>query len=147
MEGNDACTKFYTGLTSWSIFNHLVTFLCTVSPTLTSLQHPGDIVLADRGFDIADDIALHGATLVIPSFTRGKKQLSLQEVECSHRIAKVRIHVERIIGLLKNKYTILQGTLPVTLLKRKHDTDTAFIDKVLIVCSALVNLSPTVVPH
>ena len=38
LEGNDECTKFYTGLSSWSIFNHLVTFLCTVCPTLTSIQ-------------------------------------------------------------------------------------------------------------
>jgi len=116
------------------------------SSFLRLLEHK-DVVLADRGFDIGDDIAIHGATLVIPSFTRGKKQLSLQEGECSQRIAKVRIHVERVIGLLKNKYTILQSTLPVSLLKRKHDTDYAFIDKVLTVCAALVNLSPTVVPH
>ena len=26
----------------------------------------GDVVLADRGFDIADDMAVHGASLVIP---------------------------------------------------------------------------------
>ena len=39
---------------------------------------------------------------------KGKKQLSLQEVECSQRIAKVQIHVERVIGLLKNRYSILQ---------------------------------------
>jgi hypothetical protein len=100
-----------------------------------------------KPYDIADDVAVHGATLLIPSFTRGKKQLSLREVQCSQKIAKVQIHVERVIGLLKNKYTILQGTLPVTFLKGKHDTDTAFIDKVLVVCSALLNLSPSVVPH
>ena len=45
----------------------------------------------------------------------------------------LQIHVEHIIGLLKNKYTILQGKLPVTLLKRKDDSDFAFIDKVLTV--------------
>ena len=119
----------------------------TMNSDFLRLLEYGDVELADRGFDIADDIAVHGATLIIPSFTRGKKQLSLQEVECSQKIAKVWIHVERVIGLPKNKYTIVQGTLPVTFLKRKHDTDTAFIHKVLIVCSAFVNLSPTVVPH
>ena len=40
------------------------------SGLLTRLE-PGVVVLADRGFDIADDIALHGAKLEIPSFTRG----------------------------------------------------------------------------
>ena len=42
---------------------------------------PGDIVLADRGFDIADSVGFHGARLYIPAFTRGKKQLSALEVE------------------------------------------------------------------
>ena len=37
---------------------------------LDMLEH-GDTVLADRGFTITDDIALRGAKLVIPSFTRG----------------------------------------------------------------------------
>lgn len=37
------------------------------------LKHllPGDVVLADRGFDVADSLALYGATLDIPVFTRG----------------------------------------------------------------------------
>jgi len=34
----------------------------------------------------------------MPAFTRGKMQLSLQEVEVSQRIVRVRIHVERVIG-------------------------------------------------
>ena len=40
----------------------------------------GDVVLADRGFDISDDLAVHGATLEIAPFTRGKDQLSWREV-------------------------------------------------------------------
>ena len=37
---------------------------------------PGDMVLADRGFDIANELALYGASLAIPPFTRGKDQHS-----------------------------------------------------------------------
>ena len=147
--------KFLIGITPCGAISYLskcwggqATDKCiTMNSDFLPLLEYGDIVLADRGFDIADDIAMHGASLIIPAFTRGKKQLSLPDVECSQKIAKVRIHVERVIGLLKNKYTILQGTLPITFLKRKHDSEYAFIDKVLIVCSVLVNLSPTVVPH
>lgn len=112
---------------------------------LDMVEH-GDVILADRGFDITDDLGVFGVRLEIPSFTRGKKQLSLQEVEYSKRLSKVRIHVERVIGLLKNKYTILQGTLPLNMLKHKNDTVYANIDKMLTVCAALVNLSPSVVP-
>ena len=60
---------------------------------LNLLEH-GDTVFADRGFSISEDLAIHGATLAIPSFTKGKSQLSQQEVEYSQRLAKVQIHVE-----------------------------------------------------
>ena len=72
-----------------------------------SYLEPGDVVLADCGFTIAEDIAVHGAKLEIPAFTRGKTQLSQHEVEVSKQLSMVRIHVERVICLLKNKYTIL----------------------------------------
>ena len=43
----------------------------------------GDLVLADRGFDIAEDFELRGASLTIPGFTKRKPQLSQKEVETS----------------------------------------------------------------
>ena len=91
----------------------------TMNSGILSLFENGDVLLADRGFNVADDLALHGATLEIPAFKRGTKQLTLQEVEESKRLSKVRIHVERVIGLMKNKYTILQGKLPITILTRR----------------------------
>ena len=112
---------------------------------LQLVEH-GDLILADRGFNIADDLGVFGASLVVPSFTKGKQQLSLQEVELSKRLSKVRIHIERVIGILKNKYSILQSTLPINIVKHKHDTDYANIDKILTVCAALINLSPSIVP-
>jgi len=33
-------------------------------------------MLADRGFDIKDCVGLYCATVTLPAFTRGKKQLS-----------------------------------------------------------------------
>ena len=111
------------------------------------LLDPGDTVLADRGFTISEDLRLHGAKSEIPSFTRGKSQLTQREVEFSQRLARVRIHVERVIGLMKNKYTILQGILPITVISHKHDTeDFSNLDKILVTCAALTNLSPCIVP-
>lgn len=46
---------------------------------LNKMEH-GDIMLVDEGFDIADDLGIHGARLEIPSFVRLKKQLSLKFV-------------------------------------------------------------------
>ena len=64
----------------------------------------GDVIMADRGFKIEDDIALCGAHLVLPAFTRGKSQLSKEDVEKTRQLARVRIHVERVIGQMRKKY-------------------------------------------
>ena len=77
---------------------------------------PGDLVLADRGFTIQELLMFKQAQLAIPAFTRGKDQLDPVEVEETRNIANVRIHVERIIGLLRRKYTILSGILPIDFL-------------------------------
>ena len=68
---------------------------------------PGDIVLADGGFDIADAVGMMQARLHIPAFTKGKSQLSALEVEETRKIANVRIHVERVISNVRQKYSIL----------------------------------------
>ena len=68
--------------------------------------------MADRGFTVADSVGMRQARLVIPAFTKGKRQLDPVDVEKTRGIANVRIHVERVIGLLRKKHTILEGTLP-----------------------------------
>ena len=111
------------------------------------LIDPGDIVLADRGFNVHDDIAIKEGKLEIPTFTRGKQQLSREEVEKSRQLARARIHVERVIGQMQKKYTIISGTLPITLVKKPTDTNVTTIDKILVVCAALTNLSRSTVNY
>ena len=41
----------------------------TLESNFFSYLEPGDVVLADSGFTIADDVAVHGAKLEIPAFT------------------------------------------------------------------------------
>jgi len=77
-------------------------------------------------------------------FTKGRKQLEKQEVDWSRELSIVRIHVERVIGLLKQKYTILQGTLPISLISNDNTDNVTTIDNV--VCSALINMCPPIVP-
>ncbi|XP_011402769.2 PREDICTED: uncharacterized protein LOC100634182 [Amphimedon queenslandica] len=110
-----------------------------------SLLERGDVVLADRGFTISDDVGLVGAKLEIPAFTRGKGQLSQRDVEMTKNLSHVRVHVERVIGLLKMKYKILKGTLPICILKHKSDSNVANIDKIVTVCAALTNLSKCII--
>ena len=80
----------------------------------------GDQILADHGFRLETDfVAQCGAELIVPAFTKGKDQLSGREVECSRTIANVRIHIERVIGTLRRRYTILKGVLPIRKPMRK----------------------------
>ena len=106
----------------------------------------GDVVLADRGFNIGDDVGLFNARLKIPAFTKGKQQLHPSELESTRGLAAVRIHVERCIGFVRNKYTILQSTIPITLCQTPALGDIPTIDKMVTVCCALCNMCPSVVP-
>ena len=124
-------------------------FLTENCGIIDKLLH-GDLVLADRGFTIHELLMFKHAQLAIPAFTRGKDQLDPVEVEETRNIANVRIHVERIIGLLRRKYTILSGILPINLLisssTGSQEGAIPMIDRILNVCSALVNLCPGIVP-
>lgn len=107
---------------------------------------PGDVILADRGFTCNEYYRMALAEVKTPPFTKGKKQLEKVEVDWSRELSTVRIHVERVIGVLKQKYTILQGTLPISVVMDSDDTQFT-IDKIVRVCCALVNLCPSVVPQ
>jgi len=104
---------------------------------------PGDVVLADRGFDIADSVASMRATLHIPAFTRGKPQLSAKEMEETRHIANIRIHVERVIGLVRQKYPILRSTIPIHYITKRPDEE---LNHMTHVCCALSNICDSVVP-
>ena len=57
----------------------------------------GDMVMADRGFTKKQ------AKIAISAFTKGKSQLDPVHVEQARGMASARIHVERVIGLLRRK--------------------------------------------
>lgn len=106
---------------------------------------PGDVVLADRGFTVHELVSLHHAFLKVPDFTRGKKKLHPKEVENTREIATVRIHVERVIGTIRNKCKILNGPIPISLLNVEY-CNKSFFDYVVKVCCIIVNLCDNVVP-
>lgn len=106
---------------------------------------PGDLVLADRGFDIDETLALQGARLYIPAFTKGKAQLSPVETEETRHIANVRIHVERVIGLVRKKYKILgHAVIPIHYLVSKN-SQVCLLDKLVLVACALTNCCKSIV--
>lgn len=107
---------------------------------------PGDIVLADRGFNIGDNVGFYCAKLHIPAFTKGRKQLTPLEVAETRKIANLRIHVERVIGLVRRKYLILQSkAMPIENMATNPGEALALIDKIGVICCVLSNHSQSIV--
>ena len=112
---------------------------------LNNITH-GDLVLADRGFNVYDAIASQLGELYIPAFIKRKQLLDPIDVEKTIEIVQVRIYVERVIGAVRNKYTMLQSTAHSSLLTCKDDNDVMPLGKIIKVCCALRNVCPSVVP-
>lgn len=111
---------------------------------------PGDQILADRGFTLQEDLATEcSAELILPAFTKGRKQLPAQEVETARNISSVRILIERVIGLMKNRFAILQGTLPIRFIQsaksESNAEELASIDICVRSCAILTNLGDGIV--
>lgn len=106
---------------------------------------PGDVVIADKGFDIADLVHSKGANLNIPTFLKNKKQFKPIEIEKNRQITALRIHVERCIAGLKNKFLIIYQIIPVDLLVR-FENDKNVIDLIARVCCILYNFNPSIIP-
>ncbi|KAL1482794.1 hypothetical protein MTO96_033546 [Rhipicephalus appendiculatus] len=91
-------------------------------------------------------VGLYCARLHIPAFTKGKRQLSAVDVESTRKLANVRIYIERVIGLVRNKYVIMKSVLPLEYATRKPGHHFTPLDKIVTVCCALTNFCQSVVP-
>ncbi len=119
-------------------------YLTEHSDLLENLQ-AGDLILADRGFTIHESAGLYCGEVKLPPFTRGKKQLSKAEVDVARDLSRVRIHVERVIGLIRQKYSILRSIQPVNFIMCGKDEDSSTLDKIVYICCALCNLCESVI--
>ena len=95
----------------------------------------GDLIMADKGFTIGDLLARKRAFLNIPPFMKNK-QFSHEEIKQTQHIAKVRIHVERAIGIVKC-FRILDPIVPLSL--------SATISSIFRVCCFLCNFDKPLV--
>lgn len=97
--------------------------------------NPGDTIMADKGFNIQDLLALHHTRLLAPPIMK-KGKISAEASTATRRVAKPRVHVERLIRKLKC-YSILRGVIPLTL--------KPYVNSIIKVCAALVNLQPSII--
>ena len=91
--------------------------------------------MADRGFDIADDMPV-GVGLNITPFLNGASQLSLGAEGDTRKIAALRVHVERAIQRIKC-FKIIKNVFP---LKMSSD-----LIKIWVICSYLTLFYPPLI--
>ena len=109
------------------------------------LVEKDDIVLADRGFSCEEQFAARGAILHTPALMSDRNRLPIAERIQTERLANVRIHVERVIGSVRNRFKILQGPVNTSFLNKYDDTMTVF-DRIVKVCAILHNFLSSIVP-
>ena len=102
---------------------------------ILNLLEPGGSLMADRGFNIEEDLP-DGVNLNIPAFLNGKAQLELHDELETRRIASVRVHVERAINRVKN-FRILQSIFQLSMAQD--------LNKVWVICCYLVNFLPPLI--
>jgi hypothetical protein len=76
----------------------------------------GDGIMADKGFTIQKELNELGLLLNIPPMASSTTQMTKPDVLLTRKIAKHRVHIERLIGKVK-KYKIVSHRIPGTLFK------------------------------
>ena len=71
---------------------------------LLALLAPGDTIMANQGFDIADDLTPLGIRINIPPFFRGKQQFEPRKLIVTHMIACLHIHKECCMEWIKKTF-------------------------------------------
>ena len=74
----------------------------TVNSGLLDVLEGGTSAMADRGFPVCEELKALGVKLILPDFKgRNRSQMSRGECEQSEFVAKIRIHIERIIQRIR----------------------------------------------
>lgn len=110
---------------------------------------PGDIVFAERGFNIHESVVVHGVQLELPAFTEEQIQLSRKDLATTketQKMASVCMHVERLTGMVQQKYTILNGPVETALTYTDASCGATTLDKIVHSACALSNLCKSVEP-
>ena len=117
--------SYISSLYGGCISDRQLTILCCILDRL----EPGDLIMAGKGFLIADLLQPIGVSLNIPPL-KLSEQFSEAEMLETRRIARVRINVERAIGRVKT-FRILSSPIPNTMAE--------IADQIFFVCSILTN--------
>ena len=96
-----------------------------------NLLEPNDMIMADKGFQITEELEARQVTLLIPPGRRCDAQMSISKVRKTDKTTNLRICVEQIIGRLK-VYHILSREMSNNMCWQ--------IDNIIKICCAMTNL-------
>lgn len=88
----------------------------------------GDAIMADKGFTIREELSKLNLLLNIPPMASSTSQMSVSDTILTEKIAKHRVHIERLIAKVKT-YKMLSVRIPTSLFKN--------INKIWSVCCHL----------
>jgi len=106
---------------------------------------PGDLLLADGSGGVGAGGGMMCAEVTRPAVAYGLFGLEAKYVEDPPQMAHLRSHAESLIGTVRDKYTILCGTIPNKRLLACAGEELTFLDKIVTVCCVLTNMCPSAV--
>ncbi|XP_006001716.1 DNA repair protein XRCC2 isoform X1 [Latimeria chalumnae] len=109
--------------------------MCTESCGILNNLLPGDVLVSNRGIRCAE----------LKASVDGKPQLVRASIDSSPQLFRLRMHMKNVIGHMRKKYAILQGTLPINLSTVKQGYNVRTLDMIVFICAALTNMTPGVV--
>lgn len=108
-------SSLYTGSISDNEICRQSGFLSLLNGLIDSGSiNKGDAIMADKGFTIHKDLDNIGLLLNIPPFTSSSSQMTKNQIALTQKIAKHRIHIERLIAKIK-KYKLVSHTIQTSM--------------------------------
>ena len=104
--------------------------------SLPEMCDANDSVMADKGFNVQDIFAARDIHVNIPTFFKKKNRMSGRQVLADRKISSKRVHIERIIGLMKT-YKILNSPLPAS--------EAKLASHIVTICAMLCNFRNRIV--
>lgn len=112
---------------------------------------PGDLLLAHCPFATTaeeEHAGLFCAEVVTSALVQGEKLLRQREAGGVHEVSPAKTQAQRVMGLLRERYSILSSTLPTSALRVQPngELEKSLVDRIVTTCCALCNLCETIVP-
>jgi len=106
---------------------------------LNNLSH-GILFWPIEGSPSIRAVGVYCAEVKTPPFTRGKPQLTKSEVDFLPQLSHVCIHIdiERVIGMIRQKYKLLESTIPITFVMTNTTNCVSTLNKIVYVCCVIV---------